>query len=459
MNTAASLRLRAMTAALLASSLLAGCASVTRTPYVQPELPAEDAWEQQPLGERLAAAGPWWNEFGDQRLSELVERVLAGNGDLAAAGIRLGQARLLSNLAARQLFPSASGGLSSGGSVALDGGDWSDGASASVNAGWELDLFGRLDAERDAAAWDAEATEQDLAATRLSLIGTTALAWWQLGYANEQIALGERSLDYVRRALELVERQYAAGAVSRLSLRDAQQSVASQEATQTQLVQARVEVLQALAALLGQQSYDGPDNLALPTRDLPLVEPGLPAELLARRPDLAAAELRLRGTLAYADAAEASYYPSLGLTGSLGTASSALLSFLSNPVASLSAALSIPTLDPERVRLGIGIARADYDIAAENFRQAFYDALRDTAIALSARDQYIRQAVFLEESYAAALDAEALYERQYRAGLIPLRDWLDAQERLRSSESSLLQNRYNLLAAQLNLYQALGGAP
>ena len=65
----------------------------------------------------------------------------------------------------------------------------------------------------------------------------------------------------------------------------------------------------------------------------------------------------------------------------------------------------------------------------------------------------------LEESYAAALDAEALYERQYRAGLIPLRDWLDAQERLRSSESSLLQNRYNLLAAQLNLYQALGGAP
>lgn len=451
--------MRVATATLLATVLLTGCTSLTRTPYVRPELPTEDAWAQQPLGQRVAAAGPWWNEFGDPELSELVERVLASNADLAAAGIRLRQARLSSGLAARQLFPSVSGGASSGGSFALDEGEWSDSASASLNAGWELDLFGRLDAERDAAAWEAEATEQDLAATRLSLVGTTVLAWWQLGYANEQIALGERSLDYVRRALGLVERQYAAGAVSRLSLRDAQQSVASQEATQTQLIQARVEVRQALAALLGQQSYDGPDNLSLPTRDLPALDPGVPAELLARRPDLAAAELRLRGTLANADATEASYYPSLSLTGSLGTASSALLSFLSNPVVSLGAALSVPTLDPERVRLGIGIARADYDIAAANFRQTFYDALRDTAIAMSARDQFIRQAAFLEQSYAAAIDAEALYERQYRAGLIPLRDWLDAQERLRSSESSLVQNRYNLVAAQLNLYQALGGAP
>jgi NodT family efflux transporter outer membrane factor (OMF) lipoprotein len=438
--------------------LVAGCGGLVRKPYVAPALPVAAAWDARPLGDPQGAGGRWWNAFEDPQLTALVDEVLATNANLAAGALRLKRARLSSDLARQALLPSFSAGLSSDASKALDGNSpWNKSSAASLSTSWEIDLFGKLDAQADAARWEARATARDLAETRLALIGTTAQTWWQLGYANEQIAIGEQSIAYVRRALALVQRQYDAGAVSRLELRDAQQTVAAQEATQTQLVQARVEASKAIAALLDRQDYAGPEPTVLPRRDLPAIDAGVPAALLARRPDLAAAELRLRSTLASSDATVASYYPAFSLTGALGTASSALLKFFADPAASVGAALSLPELNPAKVRLATGVARADYAIAVQDFRQTFYDALRDTQITLSARDQYIRQARFLEANYAAAQDAERLYERQYRNGLIALRLWLDAQERLRSARSSLIQNRYNQLTAQVEVYQALGG--
>ncbi len=443
-----------LTAMLLATG---GCASLTRSDYAVPDLPVEPGWQQHTSGVPASRTGPWWNDFGDAELSALVEQVLAANGDLAAAGIRLRQARMSADLAASQLFPAFGAGASIGASLPLDGGSVSENSSASLDASWEVDLFGRLDAEQDAARWEARASEQDLAATRLSLIGTTVSTWWQLAYANERISLAGQSLAYARKTLELVGVQHEAGAVSRLEVREAEQTVASQEASLTQLEQSRIETRNALAALLGRQVYHGPERLSLPRDELPAVDAGAPAELLARRPDLAASELRLRGSLANADATAASYYPHLSLTGALGTASGNLLSLLSNPVATLGAALSVPTLDPDRIRLGTGIARADYEAAVEQFRQDFYEALRDTANALSAREQYIRQADALDRTLAAASDAAELYGRQYSAGAVALRSWLDAVERQRSAETGVIENQLNQLNAQVALYQALGG--
>lgn len=104
-----------------------------------------------------------------------------------------------------------------------------------------------------------------------------------------------------------------------------------------------------------------------------------------------------------------------------------------------------------------GIARDEFDIAAEQFRQTFYDAMRDTSDALSARQHYIEQSHWLEQNFDAANDAERLYERRYRAGAVELRNWLDAQERLRDARSSLSANQLNQLNAQVALYQAIGG--
>lgn len=460
---------------------LSGCLPFTHSRYQTPALPTDDAWNEASTGGAtpdMAAPGDttntaanlpalnaghpaaWLDEFHDADLSALVQQVLARNADLAAAGIRLRQARMSARLATSQLFPTVAGSVSSSASRPVDhAADWADGSGASLSASWEVDLFGRLSATRSAARWEEAATERDLAATRLALVGTAVDAWYQLAYANERIAIGEQSLAYARQALQLVQLQYQSGAVSRLELRDAEQNVAAQEASQAQLVQGRVEAHNALAALLEQQAYRGPERPSLPRDALPEVTPDLPASLLSRRPDLAATELRLRKSLAIADATRASFYPALTLTGALGTSSAALANFVSNPAASLGAMLSLPFLNVDRVRLSTGIARADYEIAVREFTQGFYDALRDTSNALSARTQLARQGDALERSYAAARDAEQLYERRYRAGAIPMRSWLDAQERRRSAENSLIANRLSRLNAQVALHQALGDDP
>ena len=208
---------------------------------------------------------------------------------------------------------------------------------------------------------------------------------------------------------------------------------------------------EALAQLLPQTPT------RLPETALPLVAAGVPAELLARRPDLRAAEARLRNVLASGDATRASYYPALTLTGQLGTSSSALLSLLSNPVAALGAGLSLPFLRAREMQLSGELASAQYAEAVTNFRQTLYTALADVENALSARTQLAVQGEQLALQLTAAREAERLYEVRYRTGAAALRLWLDAQERRRSAELAQQQNRLDQRNALATLYRVLGG--
>ncbi len=192
----------------------------------------------------------------------------------------------------------------------------------------------------------------------------------------------------------------------------------------------------------------------LPEGALPAVAAGVPAELLARRPDLRAAEARLRSVLASGDTTRASYYPSLTLTGQLGTSSTALLNLLSNPVAALGAGLNLPFLRQREMQLSGKLASAQYAEAVVNFRQTLYAALADVENALSARSQQAQQGEQLALQLAAAREAERLYEVRYRTGASALRLWLDAQERRRAGAAAKPLDQLNALAT---LYRALGG--
>src|SRR5262249_34433605 len=157
-------------------------------------------------------------------------------------------------------------------------------------------------AQRTAAGWEARATAADLANTRLILIADTCTLYWTLGFLNQRISTGGQSIARLRRTLALVRPQFAAGAVSRLEVREAEQNVQQQQRAQSQLVQGRVERRNALTVLLDGTPWpqtDEPQNLD--DAHSPEVEAGVPAELLGRRPDLQAAELRLRESLADVD--------------------------------------------------------------------------------------------------------------------------------------------------------------
>ncbi|WP_240635866.1 efflux transporter outer membrane subunit [Caldimonas tepidiphila] len=466
-------------AALVAAALLAGCGTLS-APAQQPARPALDLpaqWQQAQRDSAAVAAAAdgaaaaadgaalvadearWWQRFGDPALDALVQEALARNNDLAAATIRVRRAQLQAGLAAEALAPDfgASLGATSSRTFA-SGGASATRRSASASVSWETDLWGRLARTRDAAQWAAEASAQDREATALSLAATTATLYWQLAYLNQRIALSEQSIAHARRTLQLVEAQRRAGAVSALELREASRSLATQEAAHTQLLQQRVETRHAFALL-----FDAPpqaaraEQPALPDAALPAVDAGLPAGLLARRPDLRAAELRLRSLLATEDAARAAFYPRLTLTGSLGTSSSALASAVSDPVGTLGAALALPLLQWRELRLNRQVAQADYDAAVAGFRQTLYQALAEVEDALSAGTQYAAQGERLQRALEDAREAERLYELRYRAGAEPLRAWLDAQQARRQAEAALLQNRLERLQNRVTLHQALGG--
>jgi outer membrane protein TolC len=298
---------------------------------------------------------------------------------------------------------------------------------------------------------------QDRQAVALALTTTTAGLYWQLAQANERLESADRSLSYARRTTELVQAQYRSGAVSSLELREARQSLAQQEALWSQYVQARTELRQALTELFSGAAAPGGEPLALPSGPLPAVEAGLPAELLGRRPDLRAAELRLRAALASSDAATARYYPTLSLTGSLGGASNALLHLLSNPVAALGANMTLPFLNVGEMRLSTAIARTQYEEAVFNFRKSLYSALAETEKSLSARTQLLEQEQAQQRSLQESVAITRLYEARYRAGQVPLRAWLDAQERQRAAELALSALHLQQLQNQLTLYKVLGG--
>lgn len=452
---------RATPSALLGSLLLCGCASFTRTPYAPPSVPLPARYEHAPVQQTdVVLDSQWWRRFNDPALDALVDLAIARNPDLAAAAVRVRRATLQARRAGVALLPIPGGSASTSLSRPLSGdlGETSKASEGSVSVAWEVDLFGRLGAERDAAWFEANATAEDREAVRLSLIGTTANLYWQIAFANERLLAAEQSLAYAQRTRSLVATQYRAGAVSGLERREIEQLVAAQEAAISQLRQVRTEAREALRVLLDGAPPPAVEPLLLTRKALPRVAPGLPADLLGRRPDLRAAELRLRRTLASGDATRLSYYPALSLTGSLGGSSAALLNVLANPVATLGAGLSLPFLNAGAMRLDTQIARTQFEEAVILFRKGLYTALAEVENALSARTNLAAQGAALQRSHDAAVEAERLTEVRYRAGAVPLRTWLDAQERHRQTEIDLSANRLARLQNQIALNQALGGA-
>jgi NodT family efflux transporter outer membrane factor (OMF) lipoprotein len=444
----------------IASLVLGGCSGLLpRSQYTRPDAALPQQWQEPSVtGRAVANAEQWWRDFNDPTLSELIDRALKTNDNLAAAAIKVRRAQLNASLTDTNLTPSVSVTVNS--NISHDLKNHVDTKSSGVTgtASYELDLWGRLASARDASRWEAEATESDRQSTALALIGTTAGDYWQIAYLNELIATAQASIAYAEKILELVEVKYEAGAISSLDLVQARQTVASQRAELTQLLRQRTEARNALAILFDQAPENSvPERQRLPDGVLPTVSAGLPASLLAQRPDLKATEQRLRKFLANIDNTRASYYPAFTLTGTLGTSSTSLLSVLQNPYAVLGAGLTLPFIQWNTMKLNVEISKTEYEEAVVNFRQTLYSALSDVENALAGRTRYAEENKLLEESLALARKAEELAEVRYRAGSTALQAWLDTQESRRSAEKSLAQNRLNRLNNQMKLFQALGG--
>ena len=443
--------------ALLASgALLGGCAA--QTPYVRPATTLAPAFAQSSAstaGE--PAGGDWWKRFDDPGLDALVDQALARNNSLAQSEISVERARLQVGLSV--INPAVSGSLTAGDSGPVNGkGRWlrSYGGDASVS--YEADLFGRLHATKDVARFEADATAEDYATARLSLIATAVELYYQLAFLNERIALANDSVAYAQRTLQLSQALKNAGSASLLDTSEAEQSLQSQQSTLEDLGRQKVAALNSIDLLLdGQHWSPAAEPVGSGEGSPPAVAVGVPAELLSRRPDLRAAELRLREQLRQVDVTRLNFYPRLSLTGQLGASSTELANVLKNPIGTLGADVLLPFLQVNQMKLENQDAKLAYRNAVIGFRQTLYQALVDVENALADRSHYAAESRLLASSLQDARRVESLDETLFRAGSTTLKVWLDAQETRRQNEASLAQSLLNERLAQVTLYKALGG--
>ncbi len=451
---------RCLVLTALTTLMLTGCGQALKSDYQRPLLSVPDAWRVADTGEGVATFTPrWWDNFGDPQLSRLIAATLQSNNDLALAGIKLKQALLASGLSDLNLTPDFSANATAGNTQNLRRNTTPvESYSNALTASYELDLWGKLARTREQSEWLAKASEQDLRATALTLIGTTSQLYWQIASDNQQIGNLQRSLEIARETLEMVTSRWQAGELGQLDYLQAQQTVISRENSLRDLYQQRDESRNALTILLSRPPGQYPaERQALDIHQSVPVATRMPLEVIAKRPDVQSAELNLRAALAGSDVARLSFYPSLTVNASLNAGAAVFQQWFSNPSRTLGSALELPFIQWNKVRLTIEQSDLDVQTAAIQFKNAAYSALQDIDNAMSQRLTWQQEKQRQLEDLALSQRRLALVESQYRHGAVVYQTLLDAQNTLLDSENTLVKTQYNYLYSTMKLWLALGG--
>lgn len=439
---------------LLLSLVLIGCAHTPVT--TSPPLALATSWDNTTTGETLAPA--WWEDFNSPTLTTLITEALAHSPEVLIAAQRIAQAEAQVQTAGASLFPSLNLGGGSDKSWQQSGSP-RESSTASLSLSYEVDLWGKLSAERQAAAAGLAISEFDLVTAKLTLTTGVARAWFELLALDKRIEINKENIDIAQRNLAIVEAKYRYGAVGVSDVYRQHGLVNSQQASLLPLQEQARQTKSALAILLGRvpQGYQlATEPLAALSR--PIINAGLPSELLQRRPDLAAAEMRLQAAAANVTAARAALLPSIQLSGSGGLASQALLS-LADPshTLALGANLSQVLFDGGRKKSQVRLSEAQQQELAFQYRKTILTALQETENALGNLALSQQQLDKQQEIVADAERALAIIDSRYRAGAEELLTLLDAQRTLFSAQEQEVSLQQSQFIATLDLIKALGG--
>ena len=443
--------------------LLSGCnTSLPGVDSVKSQLALPAQWRNAlPEDEGTREASRWWRSFQDADLSAIVERVLRNNHDLAAAAYRVKKAEAQAGIVRTNLTPGVSSEFKLSTTKPLSGGSSGQRFFTSTYAlSYEPDLWGRLAKARDISAWEAMATEEDREHIAMQLAGTTMELYWQLGFLNESIAINDTSIANARSILELARVRESAGQEGRFQLIQAEQQLSVLLADKPVLLQRREEGRNALLVLLASpMGWSDEIRISpIPMRISKPLRSGIPAHVLGQRPDMRAAELRLRASFGNIDVQQKSLYPAVNLTAGInGGGTRELSNILRNPLGAFAAGLLLPFLEFNKGKLQVASAEATYLESVELFKKQLLVALQDVENSLSAYKQFADEALYLSRAHASSSRAEKIAEIRYRLGQSHLQEWLDQQDAKRRIELRLVKNRTDQLVAMVKFYQSIGG--
>jgi NodT family efflux transporter outer membrane factor (OMF) lipoprotein len=437
---------------------VAACAGpAVKTADVAPVVPPQ-AWRTD-AGPTAPFDRAWWQAFGDPAMTALVERALAGNMDIAIAGARVREARAQESLARAALLPTldASGAGAHSRSVNAFGQPVIQyAAQPQVQAGWEVDLFGRLSDRASAArsSWLASQAARD--AIRLSVASAAASGYISLRALDARLAVARQTLEARSAALQLARRRTDAGYSPRLELAQAEAEYQATAQLIPTLEQAIARQENGLKLLVGDMPGAITRGAELAALTEPAVPDGLPSDLLRRRPDIAQAEYQLAATDSLLSAARKNFLPQVRLTASAGAAFSDLLD---NPITiwSIGGSILAPLFEGGRLTAGAEAAGAQRDQAAFAYRKAALGAFREVDDALAVARHSDEQVAILRAQRVAAAEGLRLASNRYKAGYSPYLEQLDAQRSLFAVELTLVQAQADALSARVALYQAMGG--
>lgn len=449
---------------LALTAALAACSTVAPAPGAAvPALDLPASWRAPAPADTPedTLSGTTWAGFADPLLPQLVDEALAANLDLRAATAALARARALRDLAA------ASQGvqLGSGASAARNRNAAGTGNSLRVglDASWEVDVFGANAAATAAAQADADAAAATLQATRLQVAAETALAYVQWQGVRQQLRAAESSLASQQQTLALVQAKVKAGLAGTLELETANAVLEQARARVPALRQTLTQDEHALAVLLGLPPAALGARLAQAPASLPLVPElprlAVPAQLLQRRPDLRAAELKATSALATLAQQQAARKPSFSISGSLAL-QAATLSALGGSgalLAGVASAVNWTLLDGGAGEARVAAQQAALDSARINWQAAVLAALQDVENSLSALASGRERAAALLRASAAADEALALARHRWQAGLVDQATLLDAERTALSAADSLASARTDVASSHIRLLKALGG--
>ena len=453
----------------LVTSALALAACASGPDYVaKPVTPAAAAPFVSATGPAVTAnaqpEGKWWRLYNDPVLDRLVTDALAANTDVRVAVARLAKARALlrEERGAREPQVGVGGSAQYGRAPGpeLPGQDSINlQTSAGLDVAYEVDLFGRIGRRVEAARGEVAASAADVDAVRVAIAAETARAYADATSSAERIAVAEHIVDLLDRSLALTERRHQVGLANGLDIARIA-ALRDQRRAEIPLLQAeRQAALFRLATLTGRAPRELPAEAAARKTTLQLTRPipvGDGASLLARRPDVRAAERRLAAAAARIGVATADLYPRITLGGSAG-ASGTGVNLFSNPLSWLVGPLINWTANRSAARARVAGAQADAQSSLAAFDGTILQALEETETALSNYQQSLARRDALRAARDQAQAAAKITRARQREGDISSLELLDAERTAADSEAALAQADASIAAAQVDLFRALGG--
>jgi NodT family efflux transporter outer membrane factor (OMF) lipoprotein len=461
---------------LRTAAFLAGLVSLSAcslAPHYQvPDVPvaahyqSPTSWTAAAPADRLDRAG-WWKLYREPRLDELEDQLIAHNHDLRAAYYHYVQSQAFVKQARSQFYPQVSAGGEAQRARESDTRplrsataptDY-NAATLGIEADYEVDLWGRVRDSVAASKEESEAEKDDLASTQLSLEIELARTWLDLRGDDQQIQLLEDTIDAYRKALELTRARHDGGVASALDVARATTQLSFVQSDLTQVEAKRALLEHAVAALVGASASNFSVTPGVEPVPLPAIPTGVPAQLLQRRPDVAAAERRVAAANSKIGVARSAYFPSLTLSAQGGFQSSIYSELLSLPSSywALGPALAVYLFDGGKRRAQVESAKAATAEAGERYRSVVLASFKQVEDDLTLLAQLGTATSQQQQAVDAANLSVDLALSRYRRGAVSYLEVVDAQTAALTAERGLIDIRTQQLDANVDLVRALGG--